>query len=120
MMFSLAGIISFKMMPQDRKKRYLVGKLGKNGISCKLVGALEMALLFALFESFLAGTSNHSFIWVYRWWGVLPVFITTYIPFFLASNYVPDMEPRKAAPEKNSGFACFSCETTTSIFTMPL
>ena len=45
-----------------------------------------MALLFALFESFLAGTSNHSFIWVYKWWGVLPVFITTYIPFFLASN----------------------------------
>ena len=95
MMFSLAGIISFKMMPQDRTKRYLVGKLGKSGISCKLVVALEMALLFALFESFLAGTSNHSFIWVYRWWGVIPVFITTYIPFFLASNYVPDMEPNK-------------------------
>ena len=36
MMFSLAGIISFKMMPQDRTKRYLAGKLGKNGISCKL------------------------------------------------------------------------------------
>ena len=95
MMFSLAGIISFKMMPQDRTKRYLAGKLGKNGISCKLAVALEMALLFALFESFLAGTSNHSFIWVYRWWGVVPVFITTYVPFFLASNYVPDMEPKK-------------------------
>ena len=54
-----------------------------------------MALLFALVESFLAATSNHSFIWVYKWWGVLPVFITTYIPFFLASNYVPDMEPAK-------------------------
>ena len=94
MMFSLAGIISFKMMPQDRTKRYLVGKLGKNGVSCKLVTALEMALLFALFESFLAGTSNHSFIWVYRWWGVIPVFITTYIPFFLASNYVPKMSPK--------------------------
>ena len=32
---------------------------------------------------------------MYKWWGVLPVFITTYIPFFLASNYVPDMEPKK-------------------------
>ena len=95
MMFSLAGMISFKMMPQDRSKRYLVGKLGKNGISCKLAVALEMALLFALVESFLAGTSNHSFIWVYKWWGVIPVFITTYVPFFLASNYVPDMEPAK-------------------------
>ena len=94
MMFSLAGIISFKMMPQDRTKRYFA-KDGKKGISCKLVVALEMALLFALFESFLAATSNHSFIWVYKWWGVLPVFITTYVPFFLASNYVPDMPPPK-------------------------
>ena len=94
MMFSLAGIISFKMMPQDRTKRYFA-KNGRKGISCKLVVALEMALLFALFESFLAGTSNHSFIWVYKWWGVVPVFITTYIPFFLASNYVPDMEQKK-------------------------
>ncbi len=94
MMFSLAGIISFKMMPQDRSTRYFA-KNGRRGISCKLLVALEMALLFALFESFLAGTSNHSFIWVYRWWGVLPVFITTYVPFFLAANYVPDMEPKK-------------------------
>ena len=92
MMFSLAGIISFKMMPQDRTKRYFA-KDGRKGVSCKLVVALEMALLFALFESFLAGTSNHSFIWVYKWWGVVPVFITTYVPFFLASNYVPNMEP---------------------------
>ena len=94
MMFMLAGIISFKMLPEDRNKRYFA-KDGKKGISCKLVGAIEMALLFALVESFLAATSNHSFIWVYKWWGVLPVFITTYIPFFLASNYVPDMEPAK-------------------------
>ena len=94
MMFSLAGIISFKMMPKDRSTRYFA-KNGRGGVSCKLLVALEMALLFALFESFLAGTSNHSFIWVYKWWGVLPVFVTTYIPFFLASNYVPDMEPKK-------------------------
>ena len=95
MMFSIAGIISFKMLPQDRTKRYFTKGGTRKGISCKLVGALEMALLFALFESFLAGTSNHSFIWVYKWWGVIPVFITTYIPFFLAANYVPDMEPKK-------------------------
>ena len=93
MMFSLAGIISFKMMPEDRTKRYFAkGKF--KGISCKLVVAIEMALLFALFESFLAATSNNSFIWVYKWWGVIPVFITTYVPFFLASNYVPDMMPK--------------------------
>ena len=93
MMFSLAGIISFKMMPQDRTKRYFAkGKF--KGISCKLMVAIEMSLLFALFESFLAGTLNNSFIWVYPWWGVIPVFITTYVPFFLASNYVHDMKPK--------------------------
>ncbi|MBO6048886.1 MAG: hypothetical protein J6P33_03805, partial [Spirochaetales bacterium] len=42
MMFSLSGIISFKMMPQDRTKRYFA-KNGKKGISCKLMVALEMA-----------------------------------------------------------------------------
>ena len=94
MMFSLAGIISFKMLPHDRSRRYFA-KNGKGGIDCRLAGALEMALLFALFESFLAGTGNRSFIWVYKWWGVLPVFITTYVPFFLAANFVPDMEPKK-------------------------
>ena len=94
MMFSIAGVISLKMLPEDRSTRYFA-KDGKKGIDCRLAGAISMALLFALVESFLAATSNHSFIWVYKWWGVLPVFITTYIPFFLASNYVPDMEPAK-------------------------
>ena len=93
MMFSIAGIISYKMLPKDTNKRYFAkGKF--KGVDCKLVGALAMALLFALFESFLAATSNHSFIWVYQWWGVIPVFFTTYIPFFLAANYVPSMKPR--------------------------
>ena len=77
MMFMLAGIISYKMLPENPTNKQ------------KFLGALSMALLFSLVESFLAGTSNHSFIWVYRWWGVLPVFITTYIPFFLACNFVP-------------------------------
>ncbi len=96
MMFSLAGIISFKMLPKDTKTHYFArgGDKPRKGIDCRLVGAISMSLLFALFESFLAGTSNHSFIWVYPWWGVLPVFITTYVPFFLASNYVPDMKPK--------------------------
>lgn len=88
MMFSLAGIISYKMLPDDKNSKML-------GMNCKLTGALSMALLFALFESFLAGTSNHSFIWVYKWWGVIPVFITTYIPFFLASNFIPFSKNRK-------------------------
>ena len=94
MMFSLAGIISYKMLPIDRTKHYFSRDGGRKGIDCRLVGALSMALLFALFESFLAGTSNGSFIWVYKWWGVVPVFLTTYIPFFLASNFINDFKPK--------------------------
>ena len=97
MMFSLAGIISYKMLPKDRTTRYFSrgGDKPRKGIDCRLVGALSMALLFALFESFLAGCDDGTkFIWVYKWWGVIPVFITTYIPFFLASNYINDFKPK--------------------------
>ena len=97
MMFSLAGIISYKMLPKDRTKHYFSreGDKPRKGIDCRLVGALSMALLFALFESFLAGCDGGSkFIWVYKWWGVIPVFITTYVPFFLASNYSNDFKPK--------------------------
>ena len=92
MMFSIAGIISYKMLGDDPDK-VLIQK-GKFKITMRLAGAVGMALLFALIESFLAGTENGSFIWVYPWWGVLPVFITTYVPFFLASNYVPKMKKK--------------------------
>ena len=53
MMFSLAGIISYKMLPEDKNSKMF-------GLPCKLGGALSMALLFALFESFLAGTSKNA------------------------------------------------------------
>ncbi len=43
-------------------------------------------------EIFLAWTP--AFIWVYPWWGAIPVFITTYIPFFLVSYKVYDKPPK--------------------------
>jgi len=91
MMFSIAGIIAFKHLPEDRNRRLLAGA-GRKGISSKMAVTLAMALLFSVVEIFLAATP--AFIWVYRWWGALPVFITTYIPFFLAACYVPDANPR--------------------------
>ena len=93
MMFSLAGIISYKMM-FDKDKRYFTFGGKYKGVSTRVVTTIAMALLFSLFESFLAGTENGSFIWVYKWWGVLPVFITTYIPFFIASNYINMCKPK--------------------------
>lgn len=96
MMFSIAGMITFMMVPQDENKRWFATKKFK-GIQPRLIIAIAMALFFALFESFLAGTAGGAkFIWFYKWWGVLPVFITTYVPFFLAAVYVPVMKRKNS------------------------
>jgi len=85
MMFSLAGIIMSKLLPDDPQKKIL-------GINNRWLFAIGNAAFFAIFEIFLAGTQ--AFIWVYQWWGAIPVFITTYIPFFLAAFLVPDTKPK--------------------------
>jgi hypothetical protein len=51
------------------------------------------AALFAVIELFLVRTPI--FVWVYPWWGALPVFLTVYIPFFLAAFLVHDWPPRQ-------------------------
>ena len=47
---------------------------------------------FAIFEIFLARTP--AFVWVYPWWGALPVFLTVYIPFLVVSMYSYDWAPK--------------------------
>lgn len=54
--------------------------------------AIGSAAFFSLVEIFLAWTP--AFIWVYPWWGAIPVFLTTYIPFFLAAYLIYDREPK--------------------------
>jgi len=44
-------------------------------------------------EIFLVRTPT--FVWVYPWWGAIPVFITVYIPFFLAAFYAYDWNREK-------------------------
>lgn len=83
MMFSVAGFLS-GLLPEDKDKKIL-------GINNRIFFAIANALGFSIFEIFLATTP--AFIWVYTWWGALPVFITTYIPFFLASFLIYD-KPR--------------------------
>ncbi len=84
MMFAVAGFTS-KLLPADKDTKIL-------GINNRIVFAVGSALLFSLVEIFLASTP--AFIWVYKWWGAIPVFITTYIPFFLASYLIYDKEPK--------------------------
>ena len=80
MMFSIAGFTA-ELLPEDKNLKIL-------GINNRIVFAVGSALGFSLFEIFLSSTP--AFSWVYKWWGFLPVFVTTYIPFFLASYLIYD------------------------------
>ena len=84
MMFAVAGFTS-KLLPEDKNMKIL-------GINNRIVFAIGSALMFSLVEIFLASTP--AFIWVYKWWGAIPVFVTTFIPFFLASYLIYDKEPK--------------------------
>lgn len=85
MMFAVAGLILSKILPNDPKLKIL-------GINNRLAFAIGNAAFFSIFEIFLATTP--AFHWVYPWWGALPVFITVYIPFFLAAVFAYDARPK--------------------------
>lgn len=85
LMFSIAGLVMSKILPEDPKRKIL-------WINNRLFFAVVNAAFFAIFEIFLAKTP--AFVWVYPWWGALPVFVLVYIPFFLAAFYCYDWRPK--------------------------
>lgn len=95
-MFSIAGLVLSKLLPADPQVKIL-------GMPNRLVFAVGNAAFFSIFEIFLAKTP--AFVWVYPWWGALPVFITVYIPFFLAAFYAYDWKPKVQAAFIGSFFA---------------
>jgi hypothetical protein len=86
LMFSIAGLIMSKLLPADPHMKIL-------GVNNRIVFAIANAAFFSIFEIFLVMTPT--FVWVYPWWGALPVFITTYIPFFLAAFLCYDWKPSR-------------------------
>ncbi len=84
-MFLVAGLLLSKLLPEDKKLKIL-------GVNNRLFFAVVNAALFSVIEIFLATTP--AFHWVYPWWGALLVFVTVYIPFFLASFLCHDMKPK--------------------------
>lgn len=84
-MFSIAGLVMSKLLPADPKMKIL-------GINNRLLLAVGNAAFFSIVEIFLVQTP--AFVWVYPWWGAIPVFVTTYIPFFLAAFYCYDWKPK--------------------------
>jgi len=85
MMFAVAGLIMSKLLPSNKDVKIL-------GMNNRVFFAVVNAAFFSVFEVFLAGTP--AFIWTYSWWGTIPVFITTYIPFFLASFLIYDAKEK--------------------------
>lgn len=85
LMFSISGF-TCSLLPKDKDAKIL-------GINNRWFYGIAFALFCSVFEIFLAWTP--AFIWVYPWWGALPVFITTYIPFFVGAYLIYDLEPKK-------------------------
>ena len=85
LMFAIAGLVFSKILPADPKLKLL-------GVNNRLLVAIGNAAFFAIFEIFLARTP--AFVWIYPWWGALPVFLTVYIPFFAVSMYAHDWPPQ--------------------------
>ena len=96
------------LLPEDKSKKIL-------GINNRIVFAIGNALFFSVFEIFLASTP--AFIWVYKWWGALPVFITTYIPFFLASYLIYDA---KRATQKTFCGVLWAVDALLMLVLIPL
>ncbi|MGD9909864.1 MAG: hypothetical protein AB7U79_04565 [Candidatus Izemoplasmatales bacterium] len=86
MMFAIAGLAMSKLLPENTNLEIL-------GMNNRIFFAILNAAFFSFFEIFLAGTP--AFLWIYPWWGAIPVFITTYIPFFLAAFLIYDAPIKK-------------------------
>ena len=84
LMFPVIALAMCKLLPEDPNQKIW-------GINNRLLFAVVNAALVSVIEIFLAKTPT--FVWVYPWWGALPVFITVYIPFFLAAFYCYDWQP---------------------------
>lgn len=84
LMFPVIALALCKLLPEDPQRRIW-------GINNRLFLAGINAALISFIEIFLAKTP--AFVWVYPWWGAVPVFVTVYIPFFLAAFLCYDWRP---------------------------
>jgi hypothetical protein len=84
-MFPVIALTMCKLLPEDPRQKIW-------GINNRLLMALINAAVISFIEIFLAKTP--AFVWVYPWWGAVTVFITVYIPFFVAAFYVYDWKPK--------------------------
>ena len=85
-MFAVAGITFAKMLPSDKRVRVL-------GVPNRLFFALAGSVFCVFVEVLL--NSVGALTWEYAWWGVRApwlIFLIGYLPFFLVSFWVFDIE----------------------------
>jgi len=86
MMFAIAGIVFGKALPKDKSLKIM-------GINNRLVFAV-IGSAFCVFVEILLNAVN-ALTWDYAWWShAAPwlIFLIGYLPFFLVSFWVHDME----------------------------
>ncbi|MFX1267412.1 MAG: DUF6080 domain-containing protein [Promethearchaeota archaeon] len=91
-MFSIAGIIFAKFLPEDKDKKMF-------GIPNRWAMAIGFSLFCLIVEIFL--NLGNYLIWVYPWWdwtygiGLVPIFFIGYFYFFVGAFYVYDKRELK-------------------------
>ena len=88
-MFAIAGVTFAKMLPPDKKLKIL-------GVPNRLFIAIAGSIFCVIVECLLNGVN--ALTWDYSWWNLgAPwlIFLIGYLPFFLVSFWVFDMESLK-------------------------
>lgn len=89
-MFSIAGIVFAKFLPDDKNKKIL-------GIPNRWAMAIGFSLFCLIVEIFL--NFGNYLIWVYPWWNwynPILIFLIGYFHFFVGAFYVYDLPDRKS------------------------
>jgi hypothetical protein len=86
MMFAIAGIVFGKILPKDKSMKIL-------GLNNRIFMALAGSLFCVVVEMLLNAVD--ALTWDYAWWSISApwlIFFMGYLPFFLVSFWVHDME----------------------------
>ncbi|MFX0021122.1 MAG: hypothetical protein ACFE9S_02265 [Candidatus Hermodarchaeota archaeon] len=89
-MFSIAGIVFSKFLPEDKNKKIL-------GLPNRWAMAIGFALFCVIVEIFL--NIGNYLIWEYWWWNwynPILIFLIGYFHFFVGAFYVHDLPERKS------------------------
>jgi hypothetical protein len=89
-MFSIAGIVFAKFLPEDRNKKIL-------GLPNRWAMAIGFTLFCLIVEIFL--NFGNYLIWEYWWWhwyNPILIFLIGYFHFFVGAFYVHDLPERKS------------------------